>query len=720
MPSLRNGVIQSGVKDVRRAAQVLAARIPARLAPLSRVAYNYSWWWHPDGDQVFRDIDRHRWRLCRQNPVRFLQEASEDALQRAAGDLSLVARAEALRESLEMHLSRPPSNDGIPPENPIAFFCAEFGVHRSMPIYSGGLGALAGDILKEASDRGLPMVGVGILYRQGYFHQRVDGSGWQHEYWYETDPDRRPAAKVTGDDGLPITVRVPIWGAEVAVHVWRTDVGRVPLFLLDTELVENTPLQRFITARLYEGNREVRLAQYALLGVGGMRVLEALGIDPSIVHLNEGHPALATLELVRREVAKGTSFADSCARVRQRVVFTTHTPVPAGNEPYSTDEMLGVLPDLTERLGIDPQTLLGLGRIDPQNQDEPLGMTPLAIRMSRSVNGVSRIHGQVSRRMWQGIFPGRLVDSVPITYVTNGVHVASWIAPSMRRLLDRYLGEDWNSQGRVTDPAVWAAVDSIPDEEMWAARLEARTRLIRWVRSKTVTERLTRGDTIDFAHKAARTFDPNVLTIGFARRLATYKRFYLLGNERLLRLYADPHRPIQLLVAGKAHPRDDEAKRILQDLFKYKTELWVGRRVAFLEDYDLGIASLLASGSDVWCNVPRPPLEASGTSGMKAAFSGTLNLSVLDGWWAEAYDGSNGWAIDGTEDANHAAKDHRDAKTLYDLLEEQVIPLFYDRDQNGIPRGWIARMKASLKTIGPRFCATRMMDEYVRNIYGGR
>jgi starch phosphorylase len=564
------------------------------------------------------------------------------------------------------------------------------------------------------------MVGIGILYRQGYFHQRIDATGWQHEYWYGTDPDRRPAGKVTGDDGLPITVKVPIWGEEVSVHVWRVDVGRVPLFLLDTELPENTPLQRFVTARLYEGNRQVRLAQYALLGVGGVRVLDALGIEPSIIHLNEGHPALATLQLVGQEVAKGSSFGDACARVRQRVVFTTHTPVPAGNETYSADELLAVFPDVAKLLGTDWDSLLGLGRINPQDRNEPPGMTPLAIRMSRSVNGVSRIHGQVSRRMWQGLFPGHSVDGVPITYVTNGAHLPSWIAPSLRRLLDHYLGEGWHSQQRVTDPDTWKAVDSIPDEELWAARLESKTRLIRWAKSQSVTERLTRNDTLEYAHKAARNLDPNMLTLGFARRLAAYKRLHLVtyDSARMLRLLEGPH-PIQFLFAGKAHPRDDEAKRILQEIFKHKPDPRVGGRVAFFEDYDMGVASLLVSGSDIWCNLPRPPLEASGTSGMKAAFNGGLNFSVMDGWWAEAYDGTNGWAIHAVE-GDPASQDRHDANAFYDLLEKEIIPLFYDRDHNGIPRGWVARMKACLKTIGSQFCATRMMNEYVRNIYTGR
>lgn len=711
--------IMSGEKDVRRAAQVLARAVPARLAPLARVAYNFSWVWHRDGERVFRAIDDHRWRLCRQNAVRFLHEAPEESLERAAVDLALVARAETLRDDMEKDLARPSFDNGVAStEQPIAFFCAEFGLHRSLPVYSGGLGCLAGDILKEASDRALPLVGVGLLYRQGYFHQRVDAGGWQHEYWYETDPDRRACAKVTGPDGLPITIKVPIWDDEVAVHVWRADVGRVPLFLLDTELPENTPRQRFITSRLYEGNRQIRLAQYALLGVGGVRALDALNIAPSVIHMNEGHPAALTLELTGRELARGRSFAEAIDDVRQRVVFTTHTPVAAGNETYSREEILTVFPNLLRQLGGDMAAALRLGRINPDNLDEPIGMTALAIRMSRSTNAVSKIHGAVSRGMWQGMFPGRAVESVPITHVTNGAHLPSWIAPFMRKLLDRYLPEGWHMQSRVTDPDTWKAIDKIPDEELWAVRRESSRRLAVWVRSKTITDRLTRGDTMEYAMKAAHTFNPDVLTLGFARRLAAYKRLHLLIQDpgRFLRLL-EGARPVQLLFAGKAHPRDDEAKGLLVQMFSLKSDPRTGGRVVFLEDYDIGLASLLTAGCDVWVNLPRPPLEASGTSGMKAAFNGTLNLSVLDGWWAEAYDGTNGWAIDGTEDPNHAAKDSRDAAALYELLEREVIPLFYTRDGSGIPRGWVARMKACLRTIGPKFCATRMMDEYVRNIY---
>lgn len=711
--------IETGARDVRRAAQALTRYLPTQLAPLARVAYNYSWVWHPDGEQLFRDIDAHRWRLCGQNAVRFLQEAPESALYRAAMDLSLVARAEALCEALEQLLARPSRGEGVATDDrPIAFFCAEFGFHRSMPVYSGGLGVLAGDILKEASDRLLPMVGVGLMYRKGYFHQRVDGGGWQHEYWYETDPERRACAKVTGADGQPITITVPIWDESVAFHIWRVDVGRSPLFLLDTELPENTPRARFITSRLYEGNRQMRLAQYTMLGVGGLLALDAMTITPGIIHMNEGHPATVTLELVGREMAQGRPFAEARESVRKRVVFTTHTPVPAGNETYSRDEVLAVMPQVLRNLGDDVEAALRLGRINPDNRDEAVGMTALAIRMSRSTNAVSKIHGDVSRGMWQQLFPGHTVETVPITHVTNGAHLPSWMSRPMRQLLDRYLPANWYGQERVADPATWMAVDKIPDSELWEVRRESSHRMAAWVRSRTVTDRLTRGDTMDYVMKAVKTFDPEALTLGFARRLASYKRLYLLihDRDRLLRLL-EPPQPVQLLFAGKAHPMDNEGKRMLESMFSLKSDPRTGHRVAFFDDYDIGLASLLTSGCDVWINLPRPPLEASGTSGMKAAFNGTLNLSVLDGWWAEAFDGTNGWGIPGTVDGDAAAQDTRDAHALYDILEREVVPLFYDRDADGLPRGWIARMKACLRTIGPRFGATRMIDDYVRNIY---
>jgi len=707
-----------GASDVARAVEVLAGRLPESLRPLARVAYDYRWAWTLDGPEVFRSIDPYRYELSHGNPVRVLLEAAPERIEQAARDHDLVGRIDALTAAVAADADRPPSEElGL--GGPVAFLCAEFGIHMSMPIYSGGLGVLAGDILKEASDRALPMVGVGIMYRRGYFHQRVDLSGWQHEYWIETDPERLPAVRVTTGDGHPLVVHVPIWARDVEAEVWRVDVGRVPLYLLDTELPQNRPVERWITARLYEGNRAMRLAQYALLGIGGIRALRAMGIEPSVLHLNEGHPAMAALELSAERVAAGANFADAFSEVRERFVFTTHTPVAAGNETYGADEILSVMPDLPERLGIDDQTFLGLGRVHPADGDEPSGMTPLAIRASRSTNGVSRRHGEVARAMWQPLHPDLEVDAVPIRHVTNGVHLPTFMAPPMRRLLDRYLGDGW--MRRAADPRTWEPVREIPDGELWAVRTELRHALVEFVRTRSVTDRLERGEQIDYVQAAATTFEPDRLTIGFARRIAAYKRLHLLSLDpgRALRLI-DGEAPLQLLFAGKAHPLDDGAKGIVQQMFALKAAPQVVGRVTFLEDYDLSIAPILVAGVDVWVNVPRPPMEASGTSGMKAALNGVLNLSVLDGWWAEAYDGANGWAIDGDVDPDEGAQDQRHSQALYDRLELDVKPLFYTRDEAGVPRGWVARMKDSLATVGPRFSANRMLDDYARDIWPPR
>jgi starch phosphorylase len=464
------------------------------------------------------------------------------------------------------------------------------------------------------------------------------------------------------------------------------------------------------------GDRTIRLAQYALLGIGGMRALRGMGINPSVVHVNEGHGALASLELAREEVAAGRTFGEALEAARQRIVFTTHTPVPAGNETYSPEEITTVLGDLAGPLGTDHRTLFGLGRSRPEDDDEPLGLTVLAIRTSRSPNAVSRLHGQVARLMWQHLFPGRGVDEVPIGHVTNGVHLPTWMAPRMRMLLDRYLGERW--QDRAADPATWEPVEDIPDEELWAVRGALRADLVAYVGDRSVGDRLARGEEIGYAESGARVFDPDVLTVGFARRVAAYKRLGLLVQDlERARQFLRGASPMQIVMAGKAHPSDLEAKHVLQGVFAIKLEVG-GEGAVFLEDYDMGMAAYLVSGCDVWLNVPRPPLEASGTSGMKAAVNGGLNLSVLDGWWAEGYDGTNGWAIEGNAALEPEAQDEQDGAALYDLIEREVIPLFHDRDESGIPRGWVRMVKASLKTIGPRFCATRMLQEYADRIYG--
>ena len=704
--------VQAGRRDLERAASALASRIPEPLGVFARVAYNYRWSWAFDGADVFRAIDPERWERVAENPVRLLQETSAERLAAAASDSALLERAAALEQEVLSDLARPPRPGLATPDRPVAYFSAEYGVHGSLPIYSGGLGALAGDYLKEVSDRALPLVAVGLMYRNGYFRQRIDRGGWQHEYWVDTDPERLPAALVRGDDGEPVTVTAPVRGEQVTAQIWRVDVGRVPLFLLDADRPENSDAGRWITSRLYISDEDMRLAQYVLLGMGGVQALGALGIEPGIVHLNEGHAAFVTLEMARGN----GSLATGLETARARTVFTTHTPVPAGNDTYPASQVAEVLAQTAAALGVDAEEIVSLGRTNPSESAEPFGVTQFALRTSRTANGVSRRHGEVAREMWQPMWADRDVDDVPIDYVTNGVHLPTWLGRPMWRLLDRHLGDDWLE--RATDPATWAPVDSISDAELWGVRREQRAQLIEYVRHRAVIDRLARDEPRPYAEAAA-AFDPDVLTIGFARRLATYKRLNLLLQdvERAIRLVGGD-RPIQVLLAGKAHPRDDQGKALVQGLFRMKESPNFAKRVAYLDDYDLRMASYLVRGCDVWINLPRPPLEASGTSGMKNVVNGGLHLSVLDGWWAEGYDGSNGWALSGDVDHDHGAQDARHAAELFRLLEDEVGPEFYARDGAGIPRAWLTRVRNSLRTCGQEFGAGRMLEDYETKVYG--
>jgi starch phosphorylase len=685
--------VTDGRRDIERAANDLAARLPESLAPLGRLAYNYRWSWHPDGPELYRSLDPVRWERCLQNPVHMLQEVSRETLWRASEDGSFCERASALEALVRDEVAD--SSD----EPPVAFFCSEYGVHVSLPVYSGGLGALAGDLVKEASDSGLPLVAVGLMYHQGYFRQRIDASGWQHEYWVDSDPERLPAALVTGEDGAPLTVSVPIGEHEVRVQIWRVEVGRVSLYLLDTDRPDNDPFGRWISSRLYVGDPTVRFAQYVVLGVGGVRALSALGIEAGTLHLNEGHPALAPLEL------PGV-----------RTVFTTHTPVPAGNDTYPADQVEKALSGFAEQVGRPAAELVRLGRTRPDDDGEPFGVTQFALHMSQAANGVSRRHGEVARGMWQELWPDVPVDEVPIGHVTNGVHLPTWLGGPMRELLTRRLGEGWLE--RAAEPATWAGVDEIPDQELWDARGTQRASLVEFAAERSVFDRYGRTDLVEYVDAAARTFSPDVLTIGFARRVATYKRLGLLAqdHDRLLSLL-EGDRPVQVLLAGKAHPRDDEAKRVVQGLFGLKGADAVAAHVIFLDDYDLATAARLVQGCDLWVNLPRPPLEASGTSGMKSVMNGGLQLSVLDGWWAEGYDGTNGWALSGEIDDDHGAQDARDGAELYRLLEQEIVPAFYERDEHGLPAAWLTRVRASLRTLGPAFSASRMLAEYAERAY---
>ncbi|HWH95211.1 MAG TPA: alpha-glucan family phosphorylase [Baekduia sp.] len=694
-------MIEAGRRDIDRAIAGLAARVPAELEVLARIAYNYAWSWDADGPDVFAAVDPARWAVCAGNPVRLLQEASTERLTAAAADGALLDRAAAVDRRLAEHRAAPPSRDG----GPVAYFCAEYAIHASLPVYSGGLGALAGDLVKEASDRALPFVAVGLLYREGYFRQRIDLTGWQREWWLETDAERLPAALIRGDDGEPVTVTVPSRDEQIVAQIWRVDVGRVPLLLLDAERPENSAFARWTTSQLYVGSPEVRLNQYALLGVGGRRALAALGIEPDVIHLNEGHAAFGALE------EPGATVEEVVENSRPHTVFTTHTPVPAGNDAYPGAEVALLLEPLLEQRGFADRDVLALGRTHPEDEHEPFGITQLAIRTARATNAVSRRHGEVAREMWHELWPERALEDVPITHVTNGVHVPTWIGRPMRSLLDRHLGADWIT--RAADPATWEGIDAIGDDDLLAVRRQQRAALVDLVRARIPRDRLGRGEERSFVQAGETALDPDALTIGFARRVATYKRLALLVHDaqRALDLLRGD-RPIQLVIAGKAHPKDEPGKALIQQLMHLRGADGTQTRVVFLADYDLASAARLVGGCDVWVNLPRPPLEASGTSGMKSVLNGGLQLSVLDGWWAEAYDGTNGWALPGEVDADHQAQDARDAAMMYRLLEDEVVPEFYARDG-----AWARRLKASLKTLAPTFSATRMLADYERKMY---
>jgi starch phosphorylase len=656
--------------DLAARVEELESRLVPGLRPLAHVAYDYRWSWHADGPAVFAALAGDAWRRGRENPVALLTRLSRRNQLAVVQEDDLVERVARLAADLE------PVPDVA--DDPVAFLCAEFGVHVSLPIYSGGLGVLAGDFLKEASDRGVPFVGVGLLYRRGYFSQRLDLTGWQQEYWLEYDPDDLPLALVHGGDGMPLRLTATVFGKPLGFQVWCARVGRVPLLLLDADVDGNDAVQRWTTARLYDGNPEVRLAQYGLLGSGGARTLKALGIEPSVVHLNEGHPALAAFEL------------------DAPVAFTTHTPLPAGNETYPSELF-------RRAFGDEPLELAAAG-------EGRAGLSQLAMRIAGKRNAVSAIHETASRDIWRPLFGD---EEPPIEHVTNGAHVATFVCRPMADLFSKHLGDGWRTTS--ADEDVWASVRAIPNAELWAARSEARARLVEFARARVAARRLLRGEPLAFAEAAETGLDPDALTLGFARRVAAYKRLQLLFADvaRGTRLLSNAERPVQLLIAGKAHPRDEEAKTLLQRLYHLRDEApGTEGRVLFVEDYDLVVARELVGGCDVWVNVPRPPLEASGTSGMKASFNGVVQLSVLDGWWAEGFDGSNGWGIDSEGD------DAADAEALYDLLENDVIPLYYDRDADGVPQRWCDLVKETIATCAARFSATRMLDEYVERIYG--
>ena len=694
-------------------------------AKLTAVARNYWWCWESDLGSLFRQIDPQRWTELAHNPVLMLREFTEEELEQRVTERVLHSSINRyyrkLREYLETDEVWGDTHAGLLGHRPVAYFSAEFGLHESMPIYSGGLGVLAGDHLKSASDLGVPLVGVGLFYDEGYFAQTVDAGGWQKEEYRELSTDDLPMKPAVGADGNPVKIAVQTRTGEIHATVWEVSVGRIRLFLLNTDLPENAEEDRTLTSRLYSGGERTRIRQEVMLGVGGLRALTALGIRPSVIHMNEGHSAFAPLEQIRMRMRDdGVPFDEALQDTAAMGVFTTHTPVPAGHDRFGGDLVEEHLGPLADELGLDTRALLGLGRLDPQNHDETFCMTVLAFKLSRRANAVSGLHGVVSRRMWAGLWPWRSEEELPIGHITNGVHVPSWLAPQMRSLYDRVLPLDWPQRG--AEPQTWRGIGEIGAAELWETHQILKTRLINFVRFRLRRQSEISG--FDYAAGSAdgfgRLLDPRALTIGFARRFAPYKRadMILQDFDRFRQIVADADRPVQFVYSGKAHPRDENGKRVLQNIVKLTREEGLEGKLVFVEDYDINVCRHMIQGVDVWLNNPRRPLEASGTSGQKVVLNGGLNLSVLDGWWAEGYDGRNGFAI-GTGDshARDEVTDRRDAESLMEVLTGQVIPVYYDRDRDDLPQAWIAMMKRSVRTLGWRFNADRMVKDYVTRGY---
>jgi starch phosphorylase len=687
------------------------------------LARNLWWSWDYDAGSLFRDLDPVRWRELNQNPVSLLAELPLAKLESRAAELVLHGRINyayhRMQEYLHADRTWGTRHAGVLRPCPVAYFSAEFGIHESLPVYSGGLGVLAGDHIKSASDLAIPLVGIGLFYGQGYFRQRLDSSGWQQEEYLETDVSQLPMEVAIGKNGRPVTVQLETRGGPIHAKVWRVAVGRCDLFLLDSDVEGNSLDDRKLTSRLYGGNARTRIRQELLLGVGGFRALTAMGITPGVLHLNEGHSGFAVLEAIRSRMREeGISFESAVPRVSREVVFTTHTPVPAGHDRFEAELIEEHLGPIRDDLGLSQDSLMGLGRERPSDQQETFCMTVLGLRLSRRANAVSALHGEVSRAMWTGLRPGMPEDEVPIGHITNGVHVPSWLSPQMFRLYDRHLGTNWHQ--RSSDARTWEGIENVDDGELWETHLSLKSRLIGFVRRRALEQAERRGEPLEVLQSLAKVLSPDALTIGFARRFATYKRANLILSdiERLASMVNDPKRPVQFVFAGKAHPNDEPGKRLLQQIAELMRNPRFGDKFVFIEDYDINVGRYLVQGVDVWLNNPRRPLEASGTSGQKVVLNGGLNLSVLDGWWAEAYDGRNGFAIGtGRTHSDMNIHDARDAEDLHRTLQEEVIPLFYQRDRDGLPRGWIKRMKRTIRTLGWRFNADRMVIDYAQKCY---
>jgi len=698
--------------------EALFPNLPPRLIGLGELAENLWWSWHPAARMLFKMLSRPVWKETRHNPDKLLKEVPQGALESAAHDPEYLRHYDEIlsqfqkdmEEKVCAYLKHIPDAS----RTPIAYFSAEYGLHHSLPFYAGGLGFLAGDYIKECSDLKVPLVAVGFMYPEGYVQQRIREDGWQENLDQILDRDAASISRVFNEKGEQIVVKVPLIEPPIHVAVWKVEVGRVCLYLMDTDIEINDPWNRSISARLYSGDMEQRLRQEILLGIGGSEVLEALGIKHSVLHLNEGHAAFALLERIRDGVQGGMDYEEAADQVRRTSVFTTHTPVPAGHDVFPFQLMEKYFHSYWPALGLDHDRFLRLG-VHPGAPNAGFNMTALALRMSGYRNGVSKRHGEVARRMWQALWPELPEDEVPIDYVTNGVHVPTWIEPKLELLFNKYLGPHWLEDH--DNPSVWELVEKIPDEELWKTHYWLKIKLIDAIRERSRQRWAKERASPSIVLAGGALLDPSVLTLGFARRFATYKRADLIfyDLERLKNLLNDPWRPIQIIFAGKAHPADDPGKQVLQRVFNATRDPATGGRIAFVEDYGEQFAQYMVHGVDVWLNNPAPPMEACGTSGMKAALNGVPHLSIMDGWWMEGFNGKNGWTFGQDESGDNRGQ--ADAEAIYRILEEDIIPLYYKVSDDGTPHDWVKVMKESIKSNGPRFSTRRMVKEYIEKFY---
>jgi len=692
--------------------------LPEKISGLRELAYNLWWSWHPEGRGLFKLLNRQGWYLSNHNPVKMINRMDQGELEKASSDPHFMRHYDSVMARFESYMN-PFSGwfcDTIAESGKckIAYFSAEYGLHHALPFYAGGLGFLAGDFLKECSDLGIPLIGVGFMYPQGYLRQLISPEGWQVGACERMDRENAPIRKVVDSNGDPLTVKVPIMDPPIYLEVWMVQVGKTSLYLIDTSCEANEPWNRVISDRLYTGDLEQRLRQEIVLGIGGVRILRHLGLDYSVLHLNEGHPAFAVLERIREKVEGGMSYRDAFEQVKNTTVFTTHTPVPAGHDVFSYPLMDKYFGSYLPTLDLSRDELFSLG-MNPA-KPEGFNMTAFALRCTAYRNAVSKKHGEVSRKMWQQLWPELALDKVPIEHITNGVHVPSWID---RRLGDvifsRCMGRTWLEEH--DQPAIWELIDEIPDSVLWEHHRFMKEMLIAKIRERARNKWRSEGSDPNNVMASGVLLDSATLTLGFARRFASYKRPTLLLQDltRLAKIVSDPWRPMQIVFAGKAHQDDQQSKQLLQQVFNAAKDQTFGGRIAFIEDYDELLAQYLVHGVDVWVNNPLPPMEASGTSGMKATLNGVPQLSVLDGWWIEGYNGKNGWAVEGAE--NGPDRDARDASAIYDLLEKDIVPLFYDVDEDGVSHGWVSVMKETIKMTGPNFSARRMAKEYTERFY---